>query len=184
MSRKKRHPPSVNDLRPFEQAEVLTTLASRADAVGEAVQKEIERVLANVDPEGVACEVQFDLEFIDVETIAARSGRHRYGYTAPEEAAFQVLEETLEPHLARMKWYHGAGRDEACDAYALGVLRGLYDFHHDSEAEWKDLSPDNARDMFGWVLREWEERRKGNAERQARRDLLITYCPRWERDFT
>jgi hypothetical protein len=184
MSRKKRHAPSVDDLRPFEQAAVLTTLAQRADAVGEAVREEIERHLADVDPEGVAGEVQFDLEFIDVEVIAARSGRHRYGYTAPEEAAWQVLEETLEPHLERMKWYFGADRGDSCDAYALGVLRGLYDFHHDSDAEWKELSPDNARDMFGWVLREWEERRKGTAERQAMRDRLAAFCPRWDRDFT
>ncbi len=127
MSGKKRHAPSVDDLRPFEQAEVLRTLAQRADTVGEAAREEIERHLANVDPESVAGEVQFALERIDVDTIAARSGRHRHGYTAPEEASWQVLEETLEPHLERMKWYHGAGRDEECDAYALGVLRGIYD---------------------------------------------------------
>ncbi len=184
MSRKKRRAPSVDDLRPFEQTAVLTTLVQRADAVGEAVREEIERHLASVDPDGVACEVQLDLEFIDVNTIFARSGRHCYGYTAPEEAAWQVLEETLEPYLERLKWYHAAGRDEACDAYALGVLRGLYDFHHDSEAEWKEHSPDNARDMFGWVLQAWEERRKGTAEREAMLDQLATYCPRWQRDFT
>ena len=39
MSRKKRHTPSVNDLRPFEKAAVLTTLAQRTDAVGEAVRQ-------------------------------------------------------------------------------------------------------------------------------------------------
>ncbi len=183
MSRKNRHTPNVTDLRPFEQTAVLTTLAQRADAVGEAVLEEIERLLTNVDPDGVACEVQLDVELIDIETIAARSGRHRYGYTAPAEAAWQVLEETLEPYFERMKWYHAAGRDEACDAYALGVLRGLYDFHHDSEAEWKEQSPDDAREMFGWVLQAWEERRKGTAERQAMRDQLATSCPRWKRDF-
>lgn len=127
MSSNKRHTPSVNDLRPHEQTAVLTTLAQRTDAVGEDVREEIERLLTNVDPESVAREVQLDFELIDADTIFARSGRHRYGYTAPEEAAWQVLEETLEPYLERMKWYHAAGRDEAFDAYALGVLRGLYD---------------------------------------------------------
>ncbi len=184
MSRKKRHAPSVNDLRPFEQTAVLTTLAQRNDAVGEAVRKEIERHLATVDPESVAGEVQLDLELIDVDTIEARSGADRYGYTAPEEAAWEVLEQTLEPYLERMQWYHGAGRDEACDAYALGVLRGLYDFHHDNEAERNELSPDDAREMFGGVLRAWQRRRKGTAERQAMRDQLATWCPGWERDVT
>jgi len=184
MSRKKRHTPNVNDVRPHEQTAVLTTLAQRTDAVGEAVREEIERLLTNVDPESVAREVQLDFELIDADTIFARSGRHRYGYTAPEEAAWQVLEETLEPYLERMKWYHAAGRDEAFDAYALGVLRGLYDVHHDSEAEWKQHWPDNVREMFGWVLEAWEEHRQGAAERQAMQDQLATSCPRWKRDLT
>ena len=38
MSWKKRHTPNVDDLRPYEQAEVLRTLAQRADAVGEAMR--------------------------------------------------------------------------------------------------------------------------------------------------
>ena len=95
-----------------------------------------------------------------------------------------MLEETLEPYLERMKWYHAAGRDEACDAYALGVLRGLYDFHHDSEAEWKQHWPDHAREMYGWVLDAWEECRKDTAERQAMLGQLATSCPRWKRDVT
>ncbi len=111
MSRKKRHAPSVNDVRPFEQTAVLTTLAQRKDAVGETVLKEIERHLASVDPESVAGEVQLDLELIDVDTIEAPSGADRYGYTAPEEAAWKVLEQTLEPYLERMQWYHAAGSD-------------------------------------------------------------------------
>jgi len=184
MSKKQRKAPSINDLRPFEQATVLATLAERDDVVGKAVREEIERQLATVDPESVACDVQFDFEFIDVDTIYARSGRHRDGYTAPEEATWQVLEETIEPYLKRMQWYHGAGRDEACDTYALGVLRGLYDFHHDSEAEWKEHMPDHVRDMFEWVLHEWQQRRKGAAERQAMRDHLATWCASWKRDGT
>ncbi|TVR88945.1 MAG: hypothetical protein EA416_12965 [Trueperaceae bacterium] len=182
MSSKKRRAPGVNDLRPFEQAAVLTTLARRRDAVGEAVREEIERLLAGVDPEAIASEVQFDLEHIDVDAIADRSGSDRYGYTAPHEAAWQMLEETLEPHLERLRWYHDAGRDEACDAYALGVLRGIYDFDHDSDAEWKAWSPDDAREAFGWVLGAWQKHRKGSAVRQAMRDQLANWCPGWERD--
>lgn len=49
MSRKKRHVPRVNDVRPFEQAAVLTALAQRAGAVVEAVRKEIECLLASVE---------------------------------------------------------------------------------------------------------------------------------------
>jgi hypothetical protein len=181
MSPKKRRAPRVDDLRPSEQATLLTTLAQRTDAVGKAVREEMERLLATVDPEAVAGEVQLDLELIDADAIAARSGEDRYGYTAPYDAAWQVLEETLEPHVERMTWYHAAGREEAFDAYALGVLKGLYDFHHESEAEWTDLAPDDAVEAYRWVLDEWKRRRTGDEDRQAMRDRLATWCPTWER---
>ena len=163
---------------------MLTTLAQRTDAVGEAVREEIERLLANVDPQEVANDVQLDLELIDVDAITDRSGSDRYGYTAPEEATWEVLEETLEAHVERMTWYLVAGREEIGDAYALGVLRGLYDFHHESEAEWKALGPDDAYEAFAWVLGEWKKRRKGTAERQAMRDQLAAWCRAWEPTVT
>ena len=144
----------------------------------------IEHHPATVDPKTVASEVQLHFDFIVVDTINARSGRHRHGYAAPVEAAWHVLEETVEPHLKRMQGYHRASRDQACVTNALGVLRGLFDSHHDSEAEWKELAPDDARETFGGVLRAWQQHRKGAAERQAMRDHLATWCPGWERAVT
>jgi hypothetical protein len=182
MSPKKRRAPRVEDLRPHERSMVLTLLAQRKDAVGKAVRDEIERFIASVDVEAVAGDVVSDLDAIDEDAIAARSGEDRYGYTAPYDAVWEVLEETLEPHVERLCWYHDAGRHEACDPYALGVLRGLYDFHREGDATWMEVAPDDLREIFAWVLREWQKRRTGAAERQAMRDHLATWCPGWERD--
>ena len=182
MSSKKPRAPRVEDLRPHEHMAVLTRLAQRNDAVGKAVREEIERLIAGVDVEAVAAEVEMDLAGIDEDEIAARSGEDRYGYTAPYEAAWQVLEETLQPHVERLSWFYDAGRHDACDAYALGVLRGIYDFHLEGDAPWKESAPDDLRELFGWVLREWQGRRTGVAERQTMRDHLATWCPTWERD--
>jgi hypothetical protein len=182
MSPKKRLAPRVEDLRPHELSMVLTRLAQRTDAVGEAVREEIERLVVSVDVEAVAAEVEVDLELIDEDEIGARSGSDRYGYTVPYEAVWEVLEETLQPHVDRLAWFFEAGRHEACDAYALGVFRGLYDFHHTGDATWKELAPDDLRELFAWVLRAWQERRTGAAERQAMRDHLATWCAGWEGD--
>jgi hypothetical protein len=140
------------DLRPHERSMVLTRLAQRADAVGEAVRHEIERLVVSVDVEAVAAEVEVDLDLIHEDVLAARSGSDRYGYTAPHEAVWEVLEETLQRHVERLSWFYDAGRHEACDAYALGVLRGLYAFHHAGDATWKELAPDDLRELFAWVV--------------------------------
>lgn len=182
MSPRRRRAALVTDLRPSEQAALLARLAQRRDAVGEAVRDEIERLVAVVDPDEIAADVQLTLEFLDVETLWARAGEHRHGYTAPHEAAWEALEEALAPFVGRLGWYHAAGRLDAYDDYALGVLRGLYDFHHDSDTEWKAWAPDDPREAFGQVLDTWERHRDGPTERQAMRVRLATWCPGWERD--
>lgn len=123
MSQKARRAPRVEDLRPHELTILLTRLARRNGAVGSAVREEIERLVASVDAEQVAGDVAMDLAGIDDDEITHRSGDDRYGYTAPYDAASEVLEETMRPYVERLGWYHDAGRLEACDAYALGVLR-------------------------------------------------------------
>ncbi|MFU8888609.1 MAG: hypothetical protein ACNA8N_08430 [Trueperaceae bacterium] len=180
MSPKKRRPARVHQLRASEQASLLERLAMREDVVGEVVREEIERLVANVDPEEVAGDVQAVLELLDVDAIMDRAGEDRYGYTGPQEAAWEALEDALAPYRERLNWYHTAGRPELYDAYALGVLRGLYDFHHESDAEWTALAPDDAGEAFAWVLDEWKRRRRGTAERQAMRDQLAEHCPGWE----
>ena len=172
----------MSDLRPAEQAALLERLAERRDGVGEAVRGEIERLVARVDPDEVAGDVQLDLEDLDVESLWARAGANRCGYTEPHEAAWEALEELLAPYVERLGWYHAAGRTDAYDAYALGVLRGLYAFHHDSDTEWKAWAPDDPREAFRQVLHTWTLHREGPAERQAMRDRLATWCPGWERD--
>ena len=179
MSPQKRRPARVGDLRPSEQATLLERLAKRRDAVGQAVRDEIERLVAAVDPDEVAGEVQVDLELIAVETILDRAGEDRHGYTAPHDAAWEVLEETLEPYRERLDWYRAAGRLDAYDAYALGVLQGLYDFHHESDAEWKVWAPDDAAEAFARVFDAWKRHRRGATERQAMAERLAERCPGW-----
>lgn len=182
MCPKKRRAPRVADLRPHERTELLTRLEGRKDAVGRAVREEIERLIGSVDVEAVAGEVEMDLMAVDEDEIAARSGQGRYGYTAPHDAVWQVLEETLHPHVERLSTFHEGGRHDECNAYALGVLRAIYDFHHDGDAPWKESAPDDLRELYGWVLREWQERRTGADEWQTMREHLATWCPGWERD--
>ncbi len=181
MSPKKRRAAGVQGLHPSEQKELLTRLAKRRGAVGEAFREELERIVAKVDPDDVAGEVQVTLELIDVDTILDRAGEDRYGYTAPHEAAAEVLGEALDPYLERMRWYHASGRLEAYDAYTIGILRGLYDFEHECEAAWPEWAPDDVRETFSQVLDEWKRRRKGAIEQAMMRDRLAEGCPGWER---
>ena len=78
----------------------------------EAVLAEARSILAEIDCEEIADEVFFALDSTDVEGCWDRSSRD--GYTAPEEAAVEIME-ALQPFSEQGKRYSCAGHARSRD---------------------------------------------------------------------
>jgi hypothetical protein len=91
----------------------------------------------------------------------------------------EMIEEVLEPYVARMRRYHEFGKEDSGDQYALGILQGLYAFHHEAETEFKDSAPDDAGEAFHWVLEEWKKVQNARTARARMRTELAQRCPAW-----
>lgn len=56
---------------------------------------------AEVDAEEIATTVYAELDRLEVEEVWDRTGRpYRYGYLDPGEAAYQMMEEALDPFIS------------------------------------------------------------------------------------
>lgn len=62
----------------------------------------------------------------DIDILNARTGRHRWGYTDPSEAAWEILEEAVEPYVSEMKRLLERGMAEAAAKTCRGIVLGLY----------------------------------------------------------
>jgi hypothetical protein len=160
--------PSVADLEPDEAAEVLRRLAARGDAVGEAVREAIRSALLRFDPDAVTDEVRDTLESLTVEDIWDRSGPRRDGYTDPGEAAWEILEECLEPYLERIRTFQRLNQPERARDYCVAVLAAIDGFDRESDSEFKKHSVDGVGDAFAWVL---DEAARGAKTAYDRADL-------------
>lgn len=112
---------------------MLTTLLSSRPEL----QSEAERIagvlLSTVSVEQVACEVESALTGIPADALAARAGRvPGQGYVHEFEAAWELLEETLEPFRADLQRRAALDVNEAATDMAVGIVAGL---HRVREAE-------------------------------------------------
>ena len=164
-----------------EQAlEVLTRLSAKGGKIREAVLTQARNVLSDIDLDATADEVFFLLDSIDVQDCWDRSGSSRNGYTSPDEAAVEIIEETLQPFSGQVERYCELGMHEQEMTYCRAVILGLYRYAHESESEFKAWSVDIAVECAGDLLHEWRERCR-TVSSGAMSEFIQQRCPKWAR---
>jgi len=108
-----------------EKAHVLDALVAADPRLAASATGVARTRLCEVAVDDVAAAVADALLALDREDLVARAGRTRYGYVEPTEAAWQLLEEALEPWLQDIARRAGLGLVAACVNLACGVVRGL-----------------------------------------------------------
>lgn len=108
-----------------ERALVLDRLVAADSCVRTAAQDAAISVLATADREDVADAVTEAICCLEQYELAAHAGPHRHGYVEPTEAAWLLLERTIEPWIDDIARRARAGLMDAAATVAAGVLDGL-----------------------------------------------------------
>jgi hypothetical protein len=174
-----REEPLVSELTGEQALDVLQRLAAGKGAVAKAVTVEVKRVLAAVDVEEIANEVFEQLDGIVVQDCWDRAGRHRDGYTAPEEAAVQLIEEELQPFVDQVERYHSMGMTKQEQDYCMGIILGTYRYDKESKSEFKDWCEDVPAECAGCLLDEWRERNRATSATAVMDAFIRQHCPDW-----
>ncbi|MGH8990637.1 MAG: hypothetical protein ACRDZ7_03820 [Acidimicrobiia bacterium] len=167
----------LDHLSPAERAAVLALLlAERPEMIADA-ERLATRYLEDVSPDAVADEVVWALENLSLNDLAARAGRQPgRGYVHENEAAWELLEEALQPFVDDVGRRARLGMAAAAGHVALGILAGLFQCR---EAEDGSVlayagAPDATRDLAEWVA---AEARKDGLDLTP--DALDEACPDW-----
>jgi hypothetical protein len=163
-----------------EQAlEVVKRLSEKGGKIREAVLAEARNLLTAVDVDETADEVFSVLDSIDVQDCWARSGKSRYGYTEPSDAAVEIVEEELQPFYDQAKRYRELGMPEQETIYCMGVILGIYRYEHESKSEFREWCEDVPIECAGYLLDTWRKRNKGTAAARAMNEFIQSRCPKW-----
>ena len=126
-------------------------LASRAARIAD----DLLHHSANVD--GVAADVQMELECLQAEDLWDRSGAQRDDYHEPTDEAFEMCEEALQPVFDEWRRCRELGRIEDGKHYCMGLLLGLHLFETESKTEFRGWAEDVPNCLADRVLSIWSE---------------------------
>lgn len=185
-SREASRHPTLKRLRPGEAAAVLEgLLKAHPDLSGEA--EEIARsLLHRVEYQEVAAQIEDEIRALDYEDLNARAGNHQWGYVEPSEAAWEILEETVEPFLDDMKRYLKLGLKAEALEICKGLVLGCYRL---AEREGGDLlgwASDFPAEAAGNAVEVWysgvddsKSRDSGRRRRPSLPPDFLSIVPKW-----
>lgn len=125
------------------------------------------------------------LRSLDLDDLESRAGRHRGGYTSPTEAAWELLQEAVEPFLSDMKRQMELGLEREALEICKGVALGLYRIRGSRGDEffgWAEDFPAEAAADAVRVLARGRQKGVGGARRARPRfdeEFVHKYVPEW-----
>lgn len=174
----------IGQLTADQALAVVRRLAERGGNVAKAVAAEAKELLADIDVEEVAEDVLLALDCLDVEEIWDQAGGSRYGYTSPDEAAAEIVEQAIDPNVDQIRRYRELGMADQERSQCMGVVLGLYRYDHESESEFHDWAVDLPADLAGSLVRTWREGRPSRAAIREMKEFLGRSCPEWSHFVT
>jgi hypothetical protein len=169
----------ISKLTADQALKIVERLSRRGGKVREVVVTEAMNMLAEVDLNETADEVFVILDSIDVQDCWDRSGSHRHGYTSPDEAATEIIEEELQPFFDQVERYHELGMPEQEAEYCMGIIAGIYRYERESKSEFREWSVDIPVECAGSLLDQWRKRNRARASINAMREFIAEQCPEW-----
>ena len=112
-------------------------------------------LLQQVDYEDVAAEIEDEIRALDYEVLNARAGSHEWGYVEPSEAAWEILEETVEPFREDMKRHLELGLEAEALEICKGLVLGCYRLSERAGGDVLGWAPDFPGEAAGNALEVW-----------------------------
>ena len=169
----------IDKISPHEALEILRVLAKTDKQVKKKIIELAELMIKDINFEGISDDVFWALDSIDVHDLWNRSGPSVDGYNSPEEMAFEMIEEKIEPFQQEIFRLIELGLNEEAKLFCMGVLKGLYMYDHDSDSEFKNWATDIPGEVFTTLLDEWKKRLKKKLDINEMDAFLEKQCEDW-----
>jgi hypothetical protein len=122
-----------------ESAEVLRELLREHPELSGKANAIAKRMLAEADYEEIASEVEDAVLGPELDELNSRAGRRKWGYVDPTDAAWELMNESVEPFLDELRRCIKLRMRGGALATCQGIVLGLYRCrgrHPDRVVEW------------------------------------------------
>jgi hypothetical protein len=153
----------IQGLNAEESCQVLKILLDVNPDLMKKVYDIAMQVAGDVDADTILDEVYHELDALDTDDLYSRSGKTRYGYVDPNEEAWEMFEEALQPFIDEMKKNQQRELPAIAKTYCMGIIKGILRFEEESNSDFKDWVEDAPGEYVASVIKEWK---KGNPDNE------------------
>lgn len=121
-----RRPTALSQLRADEAASILRALLERHPELTAEATVMAEAAITGAHADGIANAVEHAILALDIDALGDRAGEHGDGYTSPTEAAWELLQEALDPFLDDLRRQIALRAASAAIESCKGIVLGLY----------------------------------------------------------
>ncbi len=171
----------LDKIQPTEALVILRKLAESDTGMRKRIAEIAEDLIKDVDIDEICDSVFSTLDLIDVHELWDKSGSFSDGYTSPEDMAYEMVEEALDPFEKEVYRLFDLGMVQEAKLSCMGVLKGLYKYEHESKSEFKDWVADVPGECYDHLLREWRKLNKSKKEGKSMDTFLERECSNWAR---
>jgi hypothetical protein len=178
--------PFLDRLKPGEAATALRRLLKAHPDLSSEADEIARSLLRQLEYGDVAAKIEDEIRALDYEDLNVRAGGHKWGYVEPSEAAWEILEETVEPVLDDMKRYIELGLKAEALEICKGMVLGLYRLSERQGGDVLGWAPDFPAEAAGNALQFWHAgagKPKSRGIRQKTRPPLprhfLSMVPKW-----
>jgi len=157
----------IKFLRSLSSDESSLVLKGLLDGNPELLKKAYDCAIiaaAAVDADRIGSEVFSSLDSLDYGDLNGRAGRTRYGYTEPDEAAWELFEEKLSPFIDEMVKNRDRALPAVAKEYCIGIIKGLLMFEKGSTSDLKGWLQDAPGEYIDTVVEEWAKGHPGSED--------------------
>jgi hypothetical protein len=145
----------LDNLKAEEALNVLHRLLATHPNLKKEVESIARSLLGEVSFEETADEVQEAISALDMDGLNGRAGRHEHSYVEPSEAAWEILEEAVEPFTADIKRRIELGLEADALEICKGTVLGLYRVDHTGGGPVAEWAPDFPSEAAGDAIDAW-----------------------------
>lgn len=175
-------PSTLERLSAVEAATVLRQLLAEKPALVSDAERLASAMLDDVSYESVASEVEDAITSVHMDLVMERAGRDSFGgYTSPDEAAWELLDEAIQPFMEDMSRRIQLGEDDQALEICKGILLGLYGVRKDSSGA-LEYASDYVVEAAGNSVDAWRRGKRGRKRESLRtaRQAFLELAPEWK----
>jgi hypothetical protein len=175
-------------LKAEEAQDVLRRLLAAHPDLGAEAETIARSHLGEETFETIADEIEEAVCALDLDDLNGRAGRHEWGYVEPTEAAWEILEEAVEPFVADIKRRIELGLEADALEICKGVVLGLHRVEQGKGGDLAEWAPDFPAEAAGDAIETWRtgdgpKKTTGSGPRRNRRafpqEFADRFVPEW-----